>query len=436
MPHVAFVPLTGLRVREAELLDLGMSLPGLARRANALAELPALGLLTLAGMTPATWSCSYHDTATADEQLVERVLGESPDLVAISALTASVTEAYSLSDKLRARGISVVLGGLHATCEPDEAGLHCDSVVVGDGEPVWQQILDDATSGSVRPTYRAASVYDLADSPVPRFELLGERSRPRFTLQTERGCPLACDFCGASRLLGSFREKPVANIRDELAAINQIDPSPWLELADDNTFAGGRDTELLLSTIESANARFFTEADWRIGERPELLKQLAASGCVQVLLGIESLVFRYPGMGPKQSEFQRIMTAVDAIQDAGIVANGCFIVGADGETDESLDRLIKFILNSRLGEVQITLQTPFPGTALRRKLSIDGRLLADRDWSHYTLFDVTYRPDQISVKQLERGFRRVIRAVFDSAANKKRGELRKSIWRKNPRFRT
>ncbi len=434
MPHVAFVPLTGLRVGDAKLLEVGMSLPGLANRASALSELPSLGLLTLAGMTPADWTCSYHDAVSTCGELVERILDVKPTLVALSALTASVLDAYRLSDRLRLAGASVVIGGLHATCEPAEALHHCDAVVIGDGEPVWQQVLDDARDGSLQPTYRATSSFDLASSAVPRFELLGRKSRPRFTLQTERGCPLACEFCGASRLLGGFREKPTANIRDELAAINALDPSPWIELADDNTFAGNRDPEPLLSALQSANARYFTEADWRIGERPKLLRQLAGSGCVQVLLGIESLVFRYPGMGPKQSEFDRIMTAVDAIQDAGIVANGCFIVGAEGESDESIDRMIDFINDSRLGEVQLTLQTPFPGTALRSKLAQANRLLVDRDWSHYTLFDVTYHPDQMTVSQLERGFERALRAVFAADGNSRRFERRKQIWRNNSRF--
>ena len=150
MPHVSFVPLSGLRVREEELLEFGMSLPGLPRRASALAELPSLGLLTLAGMTPAEWTCSYHDAAEVDEALVERVAAERPALVAISALTASVLEAYRLSDALRARGLRVVLGGLHATCESVEARQHCDAVVVGEGEPLWPQILQDAQRKAYR----------------------------------------------------------------------------------------------------------------------------------------------------------------------------------------------------------------------------------------------------------------------------------------------
>lgn len=151
---------------------------------------------------------------------------------------------------------------------------------------------------------------------------------------------------------------------------------------------------------------------------------------MQVLVGIESIVFRYPGMGGKRAELDRIMDAVCAVQEAGVVVNGCFIVGADGESDESLDRLVTFILDSSLAEVQITLQTPFPGTMLYNRLARQGRLIEERDWSFHTLFDVTYRPDSMTVPQLEAGFRRVLQAVFSPAANERRTQIRKSIWRR------
>jgi radical SAM superfamily enzyme YgiQ (UPF0313 family) len=427
MPHVAFVPMSGLRVREEELLELGMMLPGLKRRANALSELPSLGLLTLAGMMPENWSSSFHEAACSIEQLVEEVAEAQPAIVAISALTASVQEAYRLSQQLVARGITTVIGGLHATACPTEALQHAMAVVAGEGEPVWHRVLADAAAGRVAGIYRAESSFDLARSPLPRFNR--QTNRPRFLLQTERGCPFSCEFCGASRLLGAYREKPLDNIAAELAAIRQLDTAPWLELADDNTFARRSDAAELLKLLGDANVRYFTESDWRIGERQDVLQGLAASGCRQVLVGIESLVFRYPGMGTKQVELNRCMDAVRAIQEAGVVVNGCFIVGAEGESEDSLDRLIEFILASPLAEVQVTLQTPFPGTMLHQRLAEAGRLLAERDWSHYTLFDVTYRPDSLSVEQLEAGFRRVMRAVFSPEASERRSRLRKSIWR-------
>src|SRR5262245_1107038 len=321
MPHVALVPFSGFRVREEQMLALGMSLPGLKQRAAAIGQLPALGPLTLAGLTPPESTCSYHEAVRADEALADEVVCTNPTLVAVSALTASVEEAYAFSALLRRRGVRVALGGLHATVCPVEAQRHCDAVVVGEGQPVWHELLADAASETLKPLYRARGPFDLGQAPVPRFDLLGHRPRPRFTVQTQRGCPLACEFCGASRLLGPHRSKPIANLEREPAALTAFVPNPVLELADDNTFIG-QDAPALLDTLAGAGARYFTEVDWRLGERPDVLPALAASGCVQVLVGIESLVFRYPGMGPKQAELSRVMDAIAAIQDAGVAVIG------------------------------------------------------------------------------------------------------------------
>lgn len=130
-------------------MALGMSLPGLQPRAKAIGELPALGLLTLAGMLPPDWTCYYHSVARWDDELVERILVERPTVVAISALTASIIEAYALADRLRQHRIRVVLGGLHLTACPEEASQHADSIVIGPGELVWPQLLADAAAGNL-----------------------------------------------------------------------------------------------------------------------------------------------------------------------------------------------------------------------------------------------------------------------------------------------
>jgi radical SAM superfamily enzyme YgiQ (UPF0313 family) len=427
MPHVTFVPLSGFRVRERELLALGMSLPGLKPRAKALSESPALGLLTLAGLLPDDWTCSYQPLDHYRPEMLEQIVSEQPTFVAISALTASIEQVCT---DLRQRKIPTVLGGLHVTACPDEASRFADSVVVGSGEGVWPEILNDALAGSLSPVYRVPSEPMPIEHAwrVPRFDLIGPNPL-RFTLQTARGCPLACDFCGASRLLGPFREKPLAAIKAELAAICQLDSRPLVELADDNSFVGGRDVYSLFEVLAQSGVRYFTECDWRIGERPDVLRGLAASGCVQVLVGIESLVLRYPGMGGKQAELARIMAAIERIQEAGVAVNGCFIVGADGETRASLDKLASFIRESSLADVQVTLQTPFPGTALYRRLCQQGRLLPERGWSHYTLFDVTYQPDSLTVPELETGFRELIGASFSTECAARRTSIRKRILR-------
>lgn len=422
--------MAGFRVREREMIALGMQLPGLASRAGAVGALPALGLLTLAALTPPDWSVSYHEAAAVDDGLVAAILAERPTLVAISALTASINEVYALARAVRAAGCKVVIGGLHATACPDEVLEHADAVAVGEGELIWPVILEDAAAGRLAGRYQATRQFDLSEAPTPRFDLLGSKARPRFTLQTARGCPFACEFCGASRLLGKFREKPSALIERELGAIRAMDRRATIELADDNTFAGGRDAFELLGVLERSGVRYFTEADWRIGERPEVVERLAGSGCVQVLVGMESLAVRYRGMGAKAAEIDRMVEACTRLQDAGVAVIACFIVGGDGEDEESMARLGEFLMEAPFADVQLTLQTPFPGTALRARLEREGRLLPDRGWEACTLFDVTYRPDRMSVDALERGFRNLVRMTFAAEPTARRLAVRQRVWGK------
>ena len=147
------------------------------------------------------------------------------------------------------------------------------------------------------------------------------------------------------------------------------------------------------------------------------MAELAASGCVQILMGLESMVFRYPGMADKSAELQRMTDAAMALQEAGVAVNACFIVGADGETHASLDRLTEYLVEiAPFAEVQVTVQTPFPGTTLRKRLQRKGRLLADRGWPYYNLLDVTYQPDTLSVEALESRFRELVRDCLRRAS--------------------
>jgi radical SAM superfamily enzyme YgiQ (UPF0313 family) len=435
MPHVAFVSFSGVRVKEVELAEMGATLPGLRARTDAVGRLPALGLLTLAGMLPVGWTCSYREADGPLDRLTQVLSNERPDLVAMSALTASVDQAYALAARLRSENIHTALGGLHATACPDEAAQHIDAVCCGEGELIWPKLLRDLDENQLQPSYQAVRTAGPLAWSLPRFELLAGKPVPRWTLQTQRGCPLACEFCAASRTISRFREKPVDQIRNELAAISAISPNPLIELADDNSFAGERDPAPLLDALTATRARFFTEADWRIGERPELLVQLAAAGCVQVLVGIESLVFRFPGMGAKQAELARVMRACERIQDAGIAVNGCFIVGADGETLESIARLGDFLRACELADVQLTLSTPFPGTPLYARLKHAGRLLLQRGWSHYTLFDVTFQPDRLSIRELELAYRELMTEVYDKGEARRRERVRHQVWRRNSALR-
>jgi radical SAM superfamily enzyme YgiQ (UPF0313 family) len=406
---IGLIAMSGIRCQDAELLSLGLTLPGFVERSKTIASLPSLGLLTLAGMTPPAHEVAYlevPDIRAAD------ALPRGFDLVGISSYTAQIDEAYELADGFRATGVPVVLGGPHVSVLPEEAGGHADAVVIGHGELHWGAVVADAAAGRLRPRYGALGEdYDFADAPMPAFHLLDIERYNRLTVQTSRGCPHRCEFCAGSRLFAPFyRQKPAGRVLAEIDRILELWRHPFIELADDNSFVDRAYWLDVLPEIARRRIRWFTETDISVGEDDELLEALRESGCAEVLIGLESPVAAgLDGVETranwKAGRHGRYRAALANIQAHGVRVNGCFVLGLDGQGPEIFHEVREFVRAADLFDVQITLLTPFPGTPLTARLEREGRLLHAGDWKRRTLFDLCYRPSGMTADQLLTGFR-------------------------------
>ena len=404
MKKIGFIAMSGVRAHNAELTKLGLTLPGFVDRNRIIASLPSLGLLTLAGLTPKRFAVAYREIADVKED----GFPDDLDLVAISTFTAQLNEAFAVADHYRSRGVPVVMGGITVSSLPEEALRHCTSVVIGEGEPLWPEVLNDFERGTMKPRYVQSppGQFDLRDAPLPRFDLLDPAKYNRITVQTSRGCPHRCEFCASSILLTSrYKVKPVEKILSEMHAIKRIWPRPFIELADDNSFVNRQHSKHLLRALAPESLRWFTEADVRIAEDDELLGLMRDSGCQQVLIGLES---------PRRSSLEGLdlnsnwkarqqdhyAAAIAKIQSFGITVNGCFILGLDADTPEIFDDVLRFVRESGLYEVQVTFQTAFPGTPLYARLLREGRVLQPGAWDLCTLFDINFQPKNMTVAQL------------------------------------
>lgn len=414
--RIGLIAMSGVRVRTKELAELGVTLPQFVNRGAVVASLPSLGLLTVAALTPDDVEVVYREV---DELPGEGEL-EMFDLVGISSFSAMIDDAYALADRYRAAGVPVVLGGLHVTLMPDEAAGHADAIVTGGAEGAWPRLVADFRAGRMKSRYEGMR-QDVFREPwyaKPRFDLLAGRPYNRVTVQTSRGCPLNCEFCAASlRITNSFQQKPVELAIAEIGeAIAQVD-RPFLELADDNTFVNKKWGKQFLRALTPMNVMWFTETDISVADDAELLDMLADSGCRQILVGLESPdADGLAGMDPhdwKRRHADHYLEAIERIQSRGITVNGCFILGLDGDTPATFERVRDFVTRSGLLEVQLTVQTPFPGTPLYDRLRREGRLLSDRYWDRCTLFDVNYRPKNMSVDDLETGMRWLFGEIYN-----------------------
>lgn len=430
---IGLIAMSGIRVCDQELLRLGLTLPGFVERSKTIASLPSLGLLTLAGMTPPEHTCQYLEIE--DIRKLD-ALPDDYDLVAISSFTAQIAEGYELADRYRARGIPTVMGGLHVTAVPDEAAQHADAVVVGEGESVWPNVLADAQAGRLQPLYQADGRFDLAHSPMPAFHLLEMDKYNRLTVQASRGCPRHCEFCASSVLISSrYKQKPSDRVLAEIDRICQLWDRPFLELADDNAFVNHHYWKPLLAEMRERHVRWFAETDLSIHENEELLELLHGSGCAEVLIGLESPV--ETGLAGlelhadwKRHQCAHYREAIGRIQSHGIRVNGCFVLGLDGHTPEIFDEVYRFAEATELFDVQITLQTPFPGTPLYNRLKRQNRLLDPTAWHRCTLFDVNYQPEGMSVDELQEGFRQLaVRLYCDDFTKWRRDNFNKKYLR-------
>lgn len=430
---IALVAMSGIRAHNPELTELGFTLPGFVERGKAIASLPSLSLLTLAALTPERHNVTYHEIheLTDDQELPEA------DVVAITTFTAQVNDAYKVADRCRQRGITTVMGGLHVTSCPHEASSHSDVIAIGEGEVVWPRILEDIENGRAESVYDARGCeFDLADAPIPRFDLLDPDRYNRITVQTNRGCPWRCEFCASSILLTPrYKLKPVAKVVDEVRAVKSSWPRPFIELADDNSFVNKSRSKDLLAALANEGVRWFTETDVSVADDPELLEMLREAGCAEVLIGLESP--SVPGLDGvelkrnwKLKQVEGYRDAIGRIQAHGVAVNACFILGLDGDGPEIFEAVESFVEETTPFDVQITVQTPFPGTPLYQRLRTEGRLLEEGAWEKCTLFDVNYRPLRMEADELQEGLIELGRRLYSEEATRRRRKGFVTQWRR------
>lgn len=404
---MGLMALSGVRVRNEKLAKLGVTLPQFVSRGKVIAQLPSLSLLILASLTPDDIAVDYVEVPDVS-QIKELNLGY--DLVAITSYSAQIYEAYELARRYREAKIPVIIGGPHVTAEPEEAKKYTDSVAIGEAEPLWPKILEDFKDDNLQPFYREKSpgTYNLSASPLPKYDLLAAENYNRITVQTSRGCPHDCEFCAGSKLFGGgFRQKPVNLIIREIEKIKEKWSNPFIEFADDNTFVDRQWAKDFLKALIPLKIRWFTETDISVADDEEILKLMYHSGCYQLLIGLESTnKDSLNGIDTHNWKLKRsgkYLDAINKIQSNGMTVNGCFIAGLDGDTPDIFKEIREFIKKSGLIEAQVTVLTPYPGTPLYRRLKSEGRLLKDTYWDRCTMFDINFKPKNMTIEQLDEG---------------------------------
>lgn len=367
-----------------------------ARRVNPL--FPPLGLMTVAALTP-----ERHNVTIIDESVEAADLEIEPDLIGLTAMTAAAPRAYELADEYRARGIPVVMGGMHASALPEEALEHVDAVVVGEAEGQWPRLLDDFAAGGLRGVYRNREFPPASSIPAARRDLIDTDPYPaKHVMQATRGCPFACSFCTVSTFFGrTLRTRPIEHV---LAEAEQIDGAP-ITLVDDNIMGHPQYAREFFAAWADTGKSFWSQASTTMLKTPELIAQAAQAGCKALFVGFESISqAQLEGIGKRFNPIEKYEELVRRLHDAGIAVIGSFMFGLDGDDEDVFERTADFAEQTEIDIGQFSILTPLPGTRLHQQLEDAGRITV-RDWSRYNGSHVTFEPAGMSAEALENGFR-------------------------------
>ncbi len=348
-----------------------------------------LGLLMLAGLTPREWEIKIIDEnlSVPDYEALPR-----PDLVGITAFTSQATRAYELAGEFRERGVPVVMGGIHATMCLEEATERVDSVVTGEAESVWPQVLQDARRGHLRPVYAGEHV-SMADVPPARNDLL-TNGYAFGSIQTTRGCPLDCSFCSVSAFNGKrYRQRPIEKVVEEFRTIRER----LVLIVDDNLIGTSpghiaRAKDLFRAMIHAKlRKKWICQATINTAEDDELLTLAAKAGCKGVFIGFESPTEE--GLAEVGKKFNILKgrdfrTSVRRIQRHKISVVGSFIMGLDTDERGIGKRIADAAEHYGVDLLNVLFLTPLPGTRLWDRMKAQGRIAADsfpEDWKYFTL---------------------------------------------------
>src|SRR5690242_9327507 len=367
---------------------------------------PPLGLATLAGYL------GDGDEVTIQDEHVEPLdLDDAPDLVVIQVYITSAYRAYALADRYRARGAHVCLGGLHVTSLPDEAARHADTIFLGPGEDTWPAFLADFRAGRPHSVYRSTA-RTLERLPRIRRDLIKRRLYlvPN-SIVVSRGCPHVCDFCYKEAFFEGGRSFYTQTVDAALAEIERL-PGRHLYFLDDHLFGDRRFAAALFDGMRGMGRVWQAAGTVNTVLTSGLLEKAVDAGLRSLFVGFETLDAANLVEQHKYQNLRRdYARATDRLHDLGVMINGSFVFGMDGDDETVFDRTVEWAIARGIETATFHILTPYPGTALHARMKADGRITTE-DWDLYDTRHTVFRPARMSAEALEQGYHRAYRDFY------------------------
>jgi len=376
---------------------------------------PSLGIPILAALTPPDWDIELIDDNKGDPFDFDA----QTDLVAINCFTPQATRALELADGYRAAGKTVIMGGFWPSCLPADALEHADAVCIGDGEPVWRQILEDAARGELKPRYHGGNRFDLAQTPIPRRDIFYAKQGYDWEedlVQVARGCTYTCAMCAIPTHAGHrIRLRPIESIVEEIKGLQHKS----LYLADDILFFPNRRLEAwsreLFDALTDLDCKLFVASTMALNTSDEFLDRIARAGVKSFYctMNVDPRSIRALGGDPEAR--RELIELVAKLDDRGIRFFASFGLGRDWDAPELADSILDLCRQARIRTAEFFLFTPYPGSVHWDRLERQGRIL-HRDWRRYNGAHVVHRPLNMQPDELREMFVKVWRDFFTDLA--------------------
>ena len=357
-----------------------------------------LNLAICAAVVPDGWDVEIVDENVTDAL---HVAAGDVDAVGIGAMTTQARRAYEIADAYRALGVPVVLGGIHPSALPEEGLAHATVVCRGDAEATLPRALRDIAAGAPK------RIYDWADQPdtpiaTPRKDLLDPSDYLVFNpIQTTRGCPHGCSFCTTPAIFGrKFRQREIADIVDEMAAAYERFRTRVFIFSDDDVAGNHAWAMELFERLKPLKIRWASQCDILIANSDKLLAAMRDSGCVGVILGLESPRGQtLAEAGKTYARAEEYVQRCRKIQSYRISIWGSFIFGFDSDDWRDCMAAVRFAQRADLCMSCYPILTPYPGTEIFEQYRRQGRLTTT-DWDKYNGATVVFEPAKMTVSQL------------------------------------
>jgi len=363
------------------------------------ALLPPLALAIINRLTP-----EKHNVKIVDD-LVENIdYSRSYDLVGITAMTAQADRAYQIADRFREIGVRVIMGGIHPTMLPLEAKKHADSVVIGEVEGLWKQILADFENNSFQEFYQDTSPPDLQELIIPKWDNINMKpyvkrigdKLPTMPLFASRGCFFDCTFCSIHQVYRkSFRTKPISHVLKEIDSIN----GRYYFFVDDGIACNFDYTRELFKALIPKKIIWLMQISTTILKSPDLIELAGQSGCNLLLFGIES--FNKNILKSINKDFNHPETYEELFaraRRAGIIPCPTFIFGFDEDTLDQFKLTMDFLKKNKMETAHFAILTPFPGTKMYQEMNDAGRILTN-NWSIYDSLHFVFQPKNFTIDE-------------------------------------